>query len=64
MTFYSCCDEYIWNKRTYVYLWLTHADVWQKTTKFCKVIILQLKNKFKTKKKEWELYKQNQVVDT
>ena len=27
---------------TYVYL-LIHADVWQKTTKFCKAIILQLK---------------------
>ena len=30
---------------TYVYLWLIHVDVWQKTTKFCKAIILQLKNK-------------------
>ena len=29
----------------YVYLWLIHVDVWQKTTKFCKAIILQLKNK-------------------
>ena len=29
----------------YVYLWLIHAEVWQKTTKFCKSIILQLKNK-------------------
>ena len=29
----------------YVYLWLTHADVWQKTTKLCKAIILQLKKK-------------------
>ena len=28
---------------TYVYLWLILVDVWQKTTKFCKVIILQLK---------------------
>ena len=26
------------------YLWLILVDVWQKTTKFCKVIILQLKN--------------------
>ena len=25
----------------YVYLWLIHADVGQKTTKFCKAIILQ-----------------------
>ena len=26
-------------------LWLIHVEVWQKTTKFCKTIILQLKNK-------------------
>ena len=25
----------------YVYLWLIHAEVWQKTAKFCKAIILQ-----------------------
>ena len=30
-------------KGTYVYLWLTHADVWQKPTQYCKAIILQLK---------------------
>ena len=29
---------------TYVYLWLIHVDVWKK--KFCKSIILQLKNNF------------------
>ena len=29
----------------YVYLWLIHVEVRQKTTKFCKAIILQLKNK-------------------
>ena len=28
---------------TYVYLWLIHVDVQQKTTKFCKAITLQLK---------------------
>ena len=27
----------------YVYLWLNHVEVWQKTAKFCKAIILQLK---------------------
>ena len=32
---------------TYVYLWLIHVDVWQKPTRFCKAIILQLKSKFK-----------------
>ena len=26
---------------TYVYLWLIHVEVWQKTTEFCKAIILQ-----------------------
>ena len=28
---------------TYVYLWLIHVEVWQKTTEFCKAIILPLK---------------------
>ena len=32
-------------ERTYVYLWLIYVEVWQKTTKFCKAIILQLQNK-------------------
>jgi len=27
----------------YVYLWLTHVDIWQKPTQYCKAIILQLK---------------------
>ena len=31
----------------YVYLWLIHVEVGQKTAKFCKASILQLKNKFK-----------------
>ena len=38
-------------EETYVYLQLTHADVWQKPTKHCKAIILQLR-KGKEKKKE------------
>ena len=29
--------------REYVYLWLIHVDIWQKTTKFYKAIILQFK---------------------
>ena len=33
---------------TWVYLWLILVDVCQKTTKFCKAIILQLKKKKKT----------------
>ena len=28
---------------TYVYLWLTHVDIWQKPTQYYKAIILQLK---------------------
>ena len=27
----------------YIYLWLIHVDVWQKPTKFCKLINFQLK---------------------
>ena len=34
-------------ERIYVYLWLIHIDIWQKTTKLCKAIILQLINNFK-----------------
>ena len=32
---------------TYVYLWLIHADAWQKPTQYYKAIILQLKTIFK-----------------
>ena len=28
---------------TYIYLWLIHVDVWQKSTQYCKAIILHLK---------------------
>ena len=34
-------------EETYVYLWLIHADIWQKPKEFCKAFILQLKNKKK-----------------
>ena len=30
-------------ERAYIYLLLIHVDVWQKPTKHCKAIILQLK---------------------
>ena len=30
-------------EKTCVYLWLIHADAWQKPTQHCKAIILQLK---------------------
>ena len=33
----------------YVYLCLIRVEVWQKTTKFCKAIILQLKKNEKKK---------------
>ena len=36
----------------YIYIWLILVDVWQKTTKFCKAIILQLKNLNKKIKKK------------
>ena len=26
---------------TYISLWLTHVDVWQKPTQYCKAVILQ-----------------------
>ena len=36
----------------WVYLWLIQADVWQKSTQFCKAVTLQLNiNKFIKKKK-------------
>ena len=41
---------------TYVYLWLICADVWQKPTQFCKATILQLKNNFKRKEKNCNLW--------
>ena len=36
-------EERFKRKETYVYLWLVHADVWQKPTQYCKAIVLQLK---------------------
>ena len=36
----------------YVYLWLIHVEVRQKTAKFCKSIILQEKNKLIKKEKK------------
>ena len=30
---------------TDVYLWLIHVDVWQESSQYCKIIILQLKIK-------------------
>ena len=44
----------------YVYLWLIHADVWQKTTHFCKAIILQLKNKLINNNKKFYASQTNQ----
>ena len=40
-------------------LWLIHVDIWQKTVKICKAIILQLKKKYLFKKK---IKKQNNII--
>ena len=41
---------------TYVYLWLIHADVWQKPTQHCKTLIFHLKiNTLKKLKKNGNL---------
>ena len=37
---------------TSVYLWLTHADVWQKSTQYCEAIVLRLKIFFLNLKKK------------
>ena len=38
---------------TYVYLWLIHVDVWQKSNQYCKAIINYLKiNKYNYKKEK------------
>ena len=34
----------------YVHLWLIHVEVWQKTTQFCKAVILQKKKKIKKRR--------------
>ena len=36
-------DEGSRRRETCIYLWLIHADVWQKPTQYCIAIILQLK---------------------
>ena len=42
-----------WREGTWVYLWLILVEVRQKTTKFCKALILQLKKiKWPKKKKK------------
>ena len=49
---------------TCMYLWLTLRDVWQKTKKFCKSIILQLKKmKWQKKKKKKKKKYSNQMVE-
>ena len=47
----------------HVYLWQIHVEAWQKARKFCKAIILQLKNKLilKKKKKHPSLFSWTQV---
>ena len=45
-------------------MWLTHVDIWQKITNFCKAVILQLKNKlnFKKVKGNWQTSKKKYKV--
>ena len=45
---------------TYVYLWLIHVDVWQKSTQYCKTIIFQLKINNNKKKRVDSLDSQGQ----
>ena len=48
---------------TYVHVWLIHVDVSQKTTKFCKAIILQLENKnLKRTRKTIKMKKEFKIV--
>ena len=48
----------------YVYLWLIHVEVWQKTTKFCKAIILQLKKIFlKETRYELEMWSVKEEIE-
>ena len=35
------------------WIWLVYVEVWQKTTKFCKAIILQLKNNFRKRSNKY-----------
>ena len=42
--------------------WLIHVEVWQKTTKFCKATILQLKNKLKRKNKIFFFFREKHCV--
>ena len=51
----------------YIYLWLIHVEVRQKTTKFCKAMILQLKKliKFKKEKKNfWAQEKDKKTISS
>ena len=47
-------------ERAYVYLWLIHVDVWQKPTKYCIAIMLQLRKKVYQGKKPLGLNLQSQ----
>ena len=46
-----------WINKFWYLLRLIHVDVWQKPTKFCKAIILQLKININIKNKLWYIYK-------
>ena len=48
---------------TYVYLRLIHVDAWQKLSQYCKVIILQLKLKYKLKTRVSPLWSQGDIIE-
>ena len=48
------------NQGTCINLWLIHVDVWHKSTRHCKIIILQLKIKWKNKFKTMQMKSKNE----
>ena len=44
------CGRRFRREGPYVYLWLTHVDVWHKPAQYCKAIILKLKKERKKEK--------------
>ena len=47
-----------------VHLRMIHVDIWQKTTQYCKTIILRLKTSFKkeVRRDKWKKQQQNTTV--
>ena len=47
---------------TYVCLWLTHVDVWQKPEQYCEAVIIQLKFKKILKKRNVVVHIYNVIL--